>query len=104
QDNLAWVLATCPDTTLRNGAEALDLAVRENQMTGNQNPKMLRTLAAALAENGRFPEALTVVQKAMQLAQAQQPMLVESLREQIDAYQAGRPFRDVIQTNTPGAH
>ena len=34
QQRLAWMLATCPEASLRNGAEAVELAERVNQFYG----------------------------------------------------------------------
>ena len=71
QNNLAWVLATCPQASLRNGNKAVELAQRANQLTGDGNPVVLGTLAAAYAEAGRFPEAVETAQRALQLAETQ---------------------------------
>ncbi len=56
-NNLAWVLATCPRTSVRNGARALDLAQQAERLSGGRTPSILETLAAAYAETGRFSEA-----------------------------------------------
>ena len=60
-NNLAWLQATCPEATLRNGVEAIKHAQHANQLTGGRLPDMLDTLAAAYAEAGRFPEAAATV-------------------------------------------
>ena len=69
-NNLAWVLATSPDDELRNGAEAVRLAERACELTHYGQPLFIGTLAAAYAEAGRFPEAVTTAEKAEQLATA----------------------------------
>jgi len=93
QNNLAWVLATCPQASLRNGNEAVELARQANQLTGNENPAVLCTLAAAYAEAGRFPEAVETAQRALQLAGSQSDTaLADALRSQTKLYQAGLPF------------
>jgi Flp pilus assembly protein TadD len=92
-NNLAWVLATSPQASLRNGNQAVALAQRANQLTGDGNPVILGTLAAACAEAGRFPEAVATAQRALQLAGAQSnPALANIIRSQIKLYQAGVPF------------
>ena len=103
QDNLAWVLATHPDARIRNGGEALKLALRENHLSGGHDPRLLRTLAAAYAENGRFAEAVTTVGQALQLA-AERPSLAEALYRQMAAYRSGHPYRTPVQTNQPASH
>ena len=93
QNNLAWVLATAPQASLRNGRQAMELAQRANQFAGGENPVILRTLAAAFAESGRFPEAVETAQRALQLAEAQSnPALAADIRSQLKLYQAGIPF------------
>ena len=58
QSGLAWTLATAPDPAVRNRAEALAISQRLSQTTEASNPTILRVLAAAYAEAGRFPEAI----------------------------------------------
>jgi tetratricopeptide (TPR) repeat protein len=70
-NNLAWILATFPESWLRNGGQALALAERANQLSRDNNPAILRTLAAAYAENGRFTEAKVTAERGLQLANAQ---------------------------------
>lgn len=105
QNNLAWVLATCPDASLRNGVKAVELAQQANQLSGGQNPALLDTLAAAYAEAGNFPEAVTTAQKALQLIEPQTnaASAVNDLRRQLKCYQAGSPYRDRSLTNTQAA-
>ena len=93
-NNLAWVLATCPQSSLRNGSQAILLAEQANQLARETNPLFLRTLAAAYADAGRFPDAVDAVQRALQLATAQPNAaeLFEDLRNQLQLYQAGKPF------------
>ena len=93
QNNLAWVLATALQASLRNGHQAVELAQQANQIAGGENPIILRTLAAAYAEAGRFPEAVATAQRALQLAETQSnPALADALRSQMKLYQAGFPF------------
>jgi Flp pilus assembly protein TadD len=93
QNNLAWVLATCPQASLRNGNKAVALAQRANQLTGDGNPVVIGTLAAAYAEAGRFPEAVETAQRALQLAETQSnTALADAIRSQLKFYQAGIPF------------
>ena len=94
-NNLAWVLATCPQASLRNGNQAVTLAQRANQLTGDGNPVLLCTLAAAYAEAGRFPEAVATAQRALQLAESHSnPALAGAIRSQLKLYQAGLPFHE----------
>jgi tetratricopeptide (TPR) repeat protein len=100
--NLAWVLAACPEASIRNGAKAIELAQRANQMSGGQDPLILRTLAAAYAEGGRFAEAIAAARQALELAAAQNNTALENaLRGQIGLYQRDYPFRDSNLTDVP---
>jgi tetratricopeptide (TPR) repeat protein len=92
-NNLALVLASCPQASLRNGSKAVELAQRANRLTGGRNPAALGTLAAAYAEAGRFPEAMETAQHALQLAESQSNFaLADAIRSQMELYAAGHPF------------
>jgi tetratricopeptide (TPR) repeat protein len=92
---IAWVLATSPNPTVRNGSKAVELAQQTDRLSGGRNPAMAATLAAAYAEAGRFSEAITTAQRALELASNQNnaPM-VAALDAQLKLYQAGSPFRE----------
>jgi protein O-mannosyl-transferase len=93
QNNLAWLLATSPQASLRNGSLAVELAQRANQLAGAKNPNFLCTLAAAYAEAGRFSEAVETAQRALPLAEAQyNTALADDIQTQLKLYQAGVPF------------
>jgi protein O-mannosyl-transferase len=99
-NNLAWLRATCPDSSLRDGAEAVVLAREADQLSGGENITFIRTLAAAYAESGRFNEAIETAQRAAQLANAQGiPALVDNLRMDVDLYRRHEPLRDLSLTN-----
>lgn len=89
---LAWLLATSPDATVRNGPEAVQLA---QQVVGERGgPQALDVLAAALAEAGRFDDAADTARRAAQLAAAQGlAPFAEQIRLRLGAYEAGRPHR-----------
>jgi Tfp pilus assembly protein PilF len=101
-NNLARVLATAPQASLRDGAKAVELAQQADQLSDGQDPAIIGTLAAAYAEAGQFSEAVATAQRALQLAGFQNnPALADSLRAQIGLYEAGIPFRDANLTNGP---
>jgi tetratricopeptide (TPR) repeat protein len=92
-NGLAWVLATASPEAVRDGRQAVALAEKANQIAGVEDPSLLRTLAAAYAEAGRFDDAVRSVQRAMALAQAAgQSNLVTQLDSQLKLYTAKRPF------------
>jgi tetratricopeptide (TPR) repeat protein len=93
QSNLAWLLATCPDASLRDGGQAVRLARQANELTGGGNPIILHILAAAFAETGQFSNAVQSAQQAVQLAQAAgRPDLAARLTDELKRYQAGFPL------------
>ena len=94
-NGLAWLLATCPDATVRNGPEAVRLAEHACAVTGRGNPVLLDTLAAAYAEAGRFPEAVNAAQEALALARtAGDEAAVNQAKNLLGFFQSGRPFRE----------
>jgi protein O-mannosyl-transferase len=90
----AWVLATGPESSLRNGVEALDLAQRAVELSDGQEPAFLDTLAAAYAEAGRFAEAVQTAEKAAELAtQQKKKVLADAIKARIRTYKRRAPFR-----------
>ncbi len=101
-NNLAWMLATTPDSKLRNGTEAVQWSERACELTRRQEPMFVGTLAAAYAEAGRFPEAIHTAEEAGALARAQNRTdLVESNARLVELFKAGKPFREAPATNSP---
>lgn len=94
QTNLAWLLATCSDPSLRNGPEAVLLAEHVNQRSGGNRPIVLRILAAAYAEAGRFEDATKTAQQALQLAESGgNSALIRILDKEVGLYRAGSPYQ-----------
>lgn len=92
--NLAWVLATSSDDSLRNGARAVQFAEDVINRAGHPNAIVLRTLAAAYAEIGRFNDAITTAQQAIEIARASgNEGLIVDLERSIAAYQSNQPIR-----------
>jgi tetratricopeptide (TPR) repeat protein len=92
-NNLAWLLAASADATIRDGAEAVRLATRACELTGHREPLMLGTLAAAQAEAGQFPDAVSTAEKAITLARAaNQPAVAQRNQELLELYRAGKPY------------
>ena len=68
-NNLAWLLATARQPELRNGEEAVQLAIQAVKLTNYREPHCLGTLAAAYARAGRFPDAISAAITACDLAE-----------------------------------
>ena len=94
-NNLAWVLATYPADTIRDGKRAVELAEKAAVLPGGEAPIVLRTLAAAHAEAGDFSNAVNTAQHALDLATGQNnTSLLATLRHEIELYQARTPYRE----------
>jgi protein O-mannosyl-transferase len=93
--NLAWVFATCPDDSIRNGESAVELAEKALHISGGKIPMIFRVLAAAYAENGRFSDAIETAQRGADLANRQgNPALATELESNIALYRSDKPLRD----------
>jgi tetratricopeptide (TPR) repeat protein len=92
-NELAWLLATGADAALRNGPEAVRLAEHACAVTNRRNPTLLDTLAAAYAEAGRFPQAVSTAQEASSLARTTgNEATVVQTDNLLGLFQSGRPF------------
>ena len=100
--NLAWVLATCPQAAVRDGVRAVELAQQAVRLTGGNDASMLGTLAAGYAEAGRFPEAITTLQKASALASgAGDRALLEKDQQLLELYRRNQPYREAAAGAEP---
>jgi len=92
---LAWLLATCPEASLRDGGRAVKLAQQAERLGRGESPQILDTLAAAYAEAGQFGEAVETAKRALNLTAVQnnQP-LAEAIQARLKLYEAGSPYRE----------
>lgn len=88
-NNLAYLLSTAPDESVRNGKRAVELAEKAQQLHPEPLPDLLDTLAAAYAEAGDFDKAIESQQKAIELKPDS-----ESFRQHLKLYQANKPLRE----------
>ena len=92
-NNLAWILASNGDASLRNGPEAVRLAKHACELTQYQQAVYMSTLAAAYAEAGRFAEAIDTAERARSIALSQGQMQVaENNRMLLQLYRANHPY------------
>jgi tetratricopeptide (TPR) repeat protein len=92
-NNLAWILATCPDDVYRDGVKAVELA--EKAVEHDPIASRLDTLAAAFAELGRFEDAIITQEKVIVLLKKEgKPRnLIEQCIERLKFYKAHKPWR-----------
>ena len=98
-NNLAWLLATCPEASLRNGAEAVQLAEKACQITEYHRTIIVGTLGAAYAEAGRFADAVATAQKACELAGIfKEEALLAKNQELLELYRSGKAYHEAGKT------
>lgn len=92
QNDYAWLLSTSHLDDIRNGELALTYA--ERAVAQVESAAYLDTLAAAYAELGRFPEAVSIQEQALALVTEAGSEEARALAEHLAAYQAGEPWRE----------
>lgn len=94
-NNVAWIMATQPDDSLRDGSGAVELSQEVCEATDFNNPLYLDTLAAGLAETGKFDQAIKTARQAIDLSlQADDIELASRIQERLNRYEDGQPYRD----------
>lgn len=103
-NGVAWLLATSPDESMRNGAKALQYAQRACELTHWKNGGHLDTLAAAYAEIGDFEQAVKWQQKAVELMPKGEH--AEEVAQHLKLYQQKQPYRESpkLQAKPDGVH
>ena len=94
QRRLAWVLATDPDPSVRNGPEAVRWAELAVAAKDFRNAQTVDVLACAYAEAGRFEDAIRTEEEAVALSLASGgPEATERPKRALESFRAGRPWR-----------
>lgn len=90
--SLCWILATSNDDKIRDGREALalaDLLVKSDPTSTT----LLSCRAVALAECGRFDEAIAVANQVLELSKNDAP-ITAAIQRHLMAYRQGKPWRE----------
>ena len=94
-NNLAWLVATARDPSLRDPELAVSLAERAAALSAAPDPSVLDTLAAAYAAAGRYDEAARVAEQALRLAEsAGPPGFAAQIRSRLALYRDGKPYQE----------
>jgi len=94
QNNLAWLLAALGPADGGDPVRAVTLAQRACELTGNRIAAYLDTLAVAYAAAGRFNDAVTTAEKAVELALAEnQSEIASEIESRLALYRSGRAYR-----------
>ncbi len=92
-NNRAWVLATSPDSNVRDGNRAVELAKLACARTAYLRAEFISTLAAAYAEAGDFQSAISWSQRAVEICAER---LREQMMRQIETFQSRKPWREAL--------
>ena len=94
-NNLAWALSVHDLAERPTDIDPLELAETACRQAQYKDPWLLDTLAAAYADASRFPEAVRTAQEAIRLADvAGARSLSDEIRQRLELYRAGRPYRE----------
>jgi tetratricopeptide (TPR) repeat protein len=90
---LAWLLATNPEATVRDGKSAVTYARKAAELTNWQDGAVLDTLAAAYAEAGNFAEAVKWETKALTFPEFAREE-GDGARQRLKLYTERKPYRE----------
>jgi tetratricopeptide (TPR) repeat protein len=93
-NGLAWAMSTSPESDLRDGKRAVEIATKACELTSWKNPYHLSTLAAAYAEAGDFELAIEWHKKAMASDDFPREKM-DRARKRLKLYEEGKPYREV---------
>jgi tetratricopeptide (TPR) repeat protein len=90
-DDLAFLLATCPEAEWRNPAKAVSLSTKANDLVERKSPHFLRTLAIAYAADGQFTNAVPTAELALRRARLGKfESLAAGLEQDLNNFRAGK--------------
>ena len=92
RNELAWLLATCFDSSVRDGREGLIHAERACELSDWKAPRCLDTLAACYAATGAFDDAVQWQKKALTFESDFDDRELERMRSRLDQYINKKPF------------
>jgi len=90
---LAWIEATCPDSSLRDGKDAISLATKACELTHCKESSWIDTLAAAYAESGDFQRAIQFQEQALRTGNSTEPEQ-KAMQERLALYKQSQPYRE----------
>jgi tetratricopeptide (TPR) repeat protein len=92
-NNIAWLLATVDDVSIQNADKAIEFARQACELTKYSQPSVLDTLAVSYAAAGRFNDAVTTAEQAVNAAKAcGQENLISEIQNRIELYKAGHRY------------
>jgi len=99
QTQLAWILATSPDASIRNPAVAVTVAEQLVATTSGKDAGALDVLAAALAATGQFDRAVETAERMLAvLGPEADPRTVAAARGRLALYQQRTAYQSGLST------
>jgi tetratricopeptide (TPR) repeat protein len=92
-NNLAWLRATCPVDSFRDGKKAVELATKACHLTDWKKSWCLDTLAAACAESADFDNAVKYQKRAMEMTDVKKEAS-DTMQKRLNLYVAQKPNHD----------
>lgn len=93
-NEMAWILATCPDSNCLNGERAVAAAEQAVALTNGNEISYLDTLAAAYAEAKRFDDAVATQERVVETLRASNSSWLMQAQQRLELYRGFKPFRD----------
>jgi len=91
---LASVLATANEESFRDGKEAVALGEKACRLTRHTDAAAMAVLAAGHAENGQFPDAIFVAERALKAARrVKKESLATWIEQELERYRQNVPSR-----------
>lgn len=90
QQNYAWLLATCPDSKIRDGKKALTAATSLCELREYKVASDLKALAAAHAELGDYDRAIEFQSKVVDMNEGDSKVQEAKI---LELYRNSKPFR-----------
>lgn len=88
----AWFLATCPNPSFRNGAQAVQDAKTACKLTNWTDETAIESLAAACAETGDFDSAVRYAEQALAIKDIS-PVDSKRIQRHLALFQQRKPIR-----------
>ena len=90
--NLAWLLATCPDSAVRNGTDAVRFAEQACRLTGYQRAQISERWRRLMPRPGGFTEAVGQRKRSIDLARAGGDARFAAVWQLLALYRSGKPY------------
>ena len=92
-NDLAWLLATCPEKKYRDGKKAIENANAAWEISIKRSANIMDTLAAAYAEAGDFAKAIEWEQKFLATPNLKEGEMKEATKRLV-LYESGKPYHE----------